>query len=327
MTSPRRECQPATDGPATEADDLLATVVVPQHAITPVAPSPAEEPPLPAVGTVLGGRYRLLACAGHGSTSVVYQAAHLKLNIPVAVKVVNLHRLADRDLVLRQLRSEALLLAQLNHVNLVRLWDFEDDADFPYLVTEFVEGRSLLDLIGEQGRVRPRWALDVMLQTAEGLAAAHKFGVVHRDVKPANILLSREGAAKLADLGLAVVVGQAINRAPDDSLTASSLAGTAAYLAPEQASAPAAVDHRADVYSLGATLYHAVTGRIPFRAASRMEVLRKHAEEPLTPPTELIPDLSPVLSDLIVRMMAKDPAGRFASYEELRSALLAAAGG
>lgn len=264
------------------------------------------------VGQILG-KCLLTERIGHGSSGAVFRARHQTLNIPVAVKV--LHIAGDSG-IYRQLKSEARLLAQLNHPNIVRVWDFEDDPAMPYLVLEYIEGPNVAELIQQNGRLSAATAIRIAAQVASGLAAAQNVGIVHRDVKPGNILLARDGNAKLADLGLAVFVDR-----EKGNPAGPGLAGTVAYMPPEQAMATGAVDHRSDIYSLGASLYHMVTGQIPFQGSTRMEVILKHAKEAPLPPRDLAPDLPESLSDLILKMMAKSPGERFQSYDELIRAL------
>jgi serine/threonine protein kinase len=259
----------------------------------------------PQVGDMLG-KCLLIERIGHGAAGVVFRARHQSLNIPVAVKVLHV---TDDIGVHRQLRSEAQLLARLNHPHVVRIWDFEDDPFQPFLVMEFVEGSSLSEVLRREGRLPAGRALQIIRQIADALAAAQRLGIVHRDVKPGNILLAGDGAAKLADLGLAVLVDR------DRGAASGALAGTAAYMAPEQADG--AIDYRADIYSLGATFYHLVTGQTPFQGTSRAEVIRKHARETAAAPRDLAPHLPEVASDVILKMMAREPAERFQTYDEL----------
>jgi hypothetical protein len=286
------------------------------------ARAPAGEP-APAMcvlvpGQILG-RCLITGRIAQGSYGVVYRGLHRTLNVAVAVKVLH-PDLLDRDAAGSQFRTEAMLLARLNHPNIVRLWDFDDTVIPPYLVLEYVEGQNVADLIRRDGALPPATAVRVAQQVVDGLEAASYLGIVHRDVKPANILLTRDGQAKLADLGLAAVAGRT---RPDAPVV---MAGTVAYLAPEQASGSSAADLRADVYSLGATLYHMLTGRLPFDGRSALDVLLKHAREPVVPPDALSPAVSPALSAVVVRMLAKDPADRFATYGQLRETLRAATG-
>jgi serine/threonine protein kinase len=287
-------------------------------------PPPSGDATLPAVGSMLG-KYELLSRLGRGSTCVVYEGRHRKLQIPVAVKVLHHDVLANAPQMLGQLVSEAILLAKLNHPNVVRVWDLDDDGPSPYLVLEYVQGTTLAELIERKGPVPIPFAFAIIRQAVEGLADAHKLGIVHRDVKPGNLLIGRDGVVKIADLGLAVIVGDLLTRRATGHSEALP-AGTAAYLAPEQARDPSNVDFRADVYSLGATLYHAVTGRHLFDGATAMQVIMKHMQEPPVNPREYAPDLSEEAGDLILRMLAKGPRNRLGSYDELRVALARAVG-
>lgn len=274
-----------------------------------------------AVGDRLG-KCLLTEALGRGGSCAVFRALHQGLNIAVAVKVLQPEGGEFPRRAYEQLRSEARLLAQLNHPHIVRALDFEDDPALPYLVLEIVEGPSLSDVIMQSGRLSFERACQVIGDIVEALAALWVLGAVHRDVKPGNILLTRAGAARLADLGTAVLL-------PDPETTTvanvetldEEVAGTAAYLAPEQFLAPATVDHRADVYALGATFYEAVTGRLPFEGRSRAELLMKHAREQPAPPHQLVPELGAKVSEIILTMMAKDPDDRYQSAPELREAL------
>lgn len=257
------------------------------------------------VGQVLG-KCLLTEKVGQGSTGSVFRARHLTLNFQVAVKV--LHSVGHA----KEFRAEAQALAKLNHPNVVRVWDFEDHVEHPYLVLEFVEGFNLSQLIQQSGRLHPDRVIRIVAQIADGLSAARRLGIVHRDVKPGNILIAHDGNAKLADLGLALIA--------NDS-TKHKVAGTVAYMAPEQAANPTAVDHRADIYALGATMYHMVTGQPPFQGSNAEELARKHASVAPISPEMLAPDLNPALAKIILRMLAKSPSERFQSYDELLQAL------
>jgi serine/threonine protein kinase len=318
------------------ASKALATVSPTETIQTPIeAPPPPPEPRvvrpevsppgLPTVGDILG-TYELVGLLGRGTTSIVYRGQHRKLLIPVAVKVLHPDELANSPGLIGQLVSEAVLLAKLNHPNIVRLWDLDDEGPAPYLVLEYVAGTTLGELIVQQGRVPIPFAFAIIRQAVEGLAEAHKLGVVHRDVKPGNLLLGIDGVVKVADLGLAMVVGDRLTRQAADGRSAGMPAGTAAYLAPEQACDPSKVDFRADIYSLGATLYHALTNHFPFEGRTSLQLIFNAMREPLLPPRHYLPELTEEQSDLVVKMLSKDPADRFSSYDELRAALARAVG-
>lgn len=268
-------------------------------------------PPLPdrksgiRVGSQLG-RCMLVRQLGIGASGTVYEAFHTGLGIPVAVKV--LKRVADTP----RLRDEARVLATLNHPNVVRVFDFDADGAYPYMVLELVAGLSLAELIKQCGGLRPDRAVGIVSQAARGLDAAARAGVVHRDVKPANILVASDGAVKVTDLGLAVLSGGGA----DDGIV-----GTVPYMAPERFHGGTKAGLAADIYALGVTLFHAVTGRLPFRGGSPMEFMVQHATAPVPAAHEFCPDVPASLSAVIARMMAKEPAGRFGSFSEFLAAL------
>lgn len=271
----------------------------------------------------LVGKLLITDRVGKGASGTVYRALHQALGIPVAVKVLHVDDVDGWPEHCEKLKSEARLLARLNHPHVVRVWDFEEHAHFPYLVLEMVEGLSLAELIKQSGRLRLPRAIDTIMQIAEGLAAAHQLGIIHRDIKPANILLQRDGTAKIADFGLALLSSNQLFAQTNDKPPAGmTVVGTPAYMAPEMFFAPATVDHRADIYSLGATFYHALTGKMLFEGKSAREVLFKHAQEPFVQPEELVPGLNPSIAPVFTRMLAKDPAKRYQSYQELLGALI-----
>jgi serine/threonine-protein kinase len=291
-------------------------------------PPPDPEPPvtqrLPAIAPLMAatpqvggrlGKCQLTAVLGSGGDGLVFRAVHTTLEVPVAVKVL-LHdgrppTGPTRDRLLREARA----LARLNHPNVIRVLDV-DDGPFPFAVLEFVDGCSLADRLRKPDALTPLMAADVVAQAAHGLAAAWAAGLVHRDVKPGNILLADAGGVKVADLGLA--------RWHDDPTVGTGIVGTAAYMAPEQAVDPDKVDFRADIYALGATFYQALTGRLPFPGRTAAQMLVQHATKPLVPPDELAPDrVPPVYGRIVGRMMAKRPDDRYPSYDALLADLFA----
>lgn len=271
-------------------------------------------PRLPSLGDVLG-KCRLTRKIGEGATGVVYRATHQSLDVEVAVKVLSSATDSAEELS-RTFRSEARLLARLNHPHIVRIWDFEARSDFPpFLVLELIDGQNLAELVHQKGRLTTAEAIPLFCQVVSGLVAAHQqTGLVHRDIKPANILLTADGTAKVADFGLAFALEAGKSRP-------SGCVGTPAYVSPEQALGDEAVDFRADVYSLGVTLYQAVTGSLPFTGRSPMEVINKHLTVAPVPPDQVTPSVGPALSAVVLRMMAKKPDDRYPSYQSLSDAL------
>jgi serine/threonine-protein kinase len=276
---------------------------------------PPPEPIVPQPGDRIGP-YVLQNQLGVGVSCFVYRAwdeAHRTL---VAVKIINWEHVYDRTAALRQMRTESAALARVKHPRVVRFIDFGFDPRWPYLVTEYVEGLSLGELIRTGGGFPPAWAVYLVSQVVDGLGAVWRAGLVHRDIKPDNILVSADGGGKLIDFGLAKApVLQA-----SSGQTGPELAGTAAYLAPEQAKDASVVDLRADIYSLGVTFYEALTGRLPFEGRNRVQMIFQHLNTQPVPPAArnaAIPDL---VSDLCMWMLVKSADERPQSYDELRSA-------
>lgn len=261
-----------------------------------------------------------------GTISQTFRGRHLKFDIPVAVKIIPVEGSPESDSFREMLQIEAIALARMNHSNVVRLWDVETSGPFPYLITEYVPGYTLARLIEQVGSLHPLLAVSLVRQAVEGLSHAREMEVIHRDVKPGNLIISKTGVLKLLDFGLALVGDPSTRLKRDKSSKSSPLTGTAAYLAPEQAIAPESVDHRADIYSLGATLYHALTGRLPFEAQSTMQMITKHLREDVVPPNQINPEVSNEVSEVVLRMLAKQVKDRFQDYGELRVALARAIG-
>jgi O-acetyl-ADP-ribose deacetylase (regulator of RNase III)/tRNA A-37 threonylcarbamoyl transferase component Bud32 len=256
----------------------------------------------------LAARYEVLKEVGRGGMGVVYKARHRALDHHVAIKVMRPGAPAERFL------REAQLLARVRSPYVVAVHDFEVLAGgSPVLVMEWVEGSDLQRLLGESaGPLAEGEVLEWMRQTCEGMAAAAEQGIIHRDLKPSNLLIDDRRRARVADFGLAR--GPAALAGLSQS---SCVMGTPHYMAPEQAEDPSGVDTRADVYSFGATFYHALTGRPPFEGATAFSVLYKHKTEPLVSPRSRNPALSPRASDILERCLAKSPADRFGSFAEV----------
>jgi predicted Ser/Thr protein kinase len=255
--------------------------------------------------------YELIRKIGEGGMGAVYLARQTSLDRMVAIKVLRRQYSRDPAYVDRFLR-EARLAGKLDHINLIRAIDVGESGGYHYLAMDYVEGRTLSELMPPGEKLAEDFSLNVILQVARGLEHAHRHGIVHRDIKPDNILIDAKGVAKLADLGLAKQLNASTR------LTQTGMVfGTADYMSPEQARGEGTTDTRGDIYSVGATLFHLVTGRPPFEGPNALAVLNKHIGE--SPPwaADVNPAVSPGCSQLIARMMAKDPADRHQDPPEL----------
>jgi serine/threonine protein kinase len=250
------------------------------------------------------GKYDLIEAVGKGGCGSVYRATDRETGAVVAVKVLAAN-LADNPKLHYRFAQEFQAASRLEHPNIVRAIDFGMDGKTTYLAMEFVEGHSLGDLIVRHKRLPEGSAVRIITQVAQALDYAHKRQIIHRDVKPDNILVRADGRAKLADFGLAKDVGN------DRDLTRPSTAlGTPHFMAPEQYDDAKRVDVRADVYSLGATLYMAVTGRAPFDSCTSLEALGRKIKGEIDPPNRLCPDLSQRANDAIVAALRPRPVDR-----------------
>jgi serine/threonine-protein kinase len=271
--------------------------------------------PPPEIGTEVG-TYMLQEKLGEGVSCHVFKGWDQSRSCPVALKILNWANVYDRAAAMKQLRMEAAALARIKHPLVVRFIDFGFDPRWPYLVTEYFEGRPLGDLLRSGGALPPAWAMYLLSQMVDALGAVWQAGLVHRDIKPDNILVGPNGNGKLIDFGLAKAEAIQSNQ----EKTGPELAGTAAYLAPEQAKDASVVDHRADIYSLGVTLYETLTGRLPFEGRNRVQVIFQHLNSQPVAPAERVPGLPPLASDLCLWMLAKNPDDRPQNYAELRQA-------
>ncbi len=242
----------------------------------------------------------------------VYKSRQLSMNRLVAVKVLH-PRLAANPEFLQRLTREAHLAARLSHNNMIQAIDVGSAGPLHYFVMELVEGQTIRQIL-EGGKIYPeREAIEIILQIAQALQHAHRRGLIHRDVKPANIVLTADGIAKLADLGMARETADAVLARREKGLTI----GTPYYIAPEQIRGREDIDGRADLYSLGATLYHMVTGHPPFHYEEIDRVLLAHVEEELTPPDHLNQSLSSGLGEVVEFLMAKDRRRRYRKADDL----------
>jgi serine/threonine protein kinase len=249
-------------------------------------------------------RYEALEKVGEGGMSTVYKGRHRVTGEIVALKLLS-QDVASKPVLVKRFEQEFQTASRLDHPNIVRSLDFGRSALGPYLVMEFVDGMSLGERIEQQGRLQEAEAVRLITQIAEALQYAHGEGIIHRDIKPDNILLDKHGQAMLTDLGLVKQVDDDMNLTrPGQGL------GTPNFMAPEQFSSAKTIDRRCDVYGLGATLYQAITGQLPFAAASPILVLRKKAFNELTPPRRLVPGLSELIERATLKAMSVDPNQR-----------------
>jgi serine/threonine-protein kinase len=272
--------------------------------------------------------YQLIEKLGKGAMATVYKARQVSLDRIVAVKVLP-KKLSENPEFVERFYKEGKAAARLSHNNIVQAIDVASTPDdYHFFVMEYVEGKTLYDLmqpppVGDGHHFSEAEALDITIQMADALAHAHQRGLIHRDVKPKNILLTPQGVAKLTDLGLA--------RAMDDKEAAVSEAGkaygTPYYISPEQVRGDVDIDFRADIYSLGATMYHMVTGRPPFEGDTPSAVMHKHLKQPLVPPDHLNTALSAGIGEIIEVAMAKNREDRYASTEDMLEDLRAVAAG
>jgi serine/threonine-protein kinase len=260
-------------------------------------------------------RYQILDLLGQGGMGRVYLARDTRLDRRVALKILALERLSNPR-ALARFQREARMGAQLQHENLVRIYDFGESKGKYYLVMEYIEGKTIATLMAERGPVPPATAARLTRQVALGLEHAHRKGLIHRDVNPFNILVTHDGAAKLADMGLAIARDEA-ERVTRDGATV----GTFDYVAPEQAKDSRAADTRSDIYSLGCTMYHMCAGRVPFPGPSLPEKLLGHQSIEPTPLHRLVPGFPAGLSEVVQRMMKKSPADRYATPIQVAHAL------
>jgi len=276
-------------------------------------PSPAEDKSVLESASRQLGAYRILGELGSGGMAVVYKAVQPALDRMVAIKELRHEYVSDRQIMAR-FEREATSLATLQHGNIVHIYDFIADGGGAYIVMEFVEGIDLFDLLHQTGRLAPDVAAVIAFQLAEGLAYAHYRGIIHRDVKPSNLLISKMGEVKIMDFGIARDPGRS-------DLTQVGMAlGTPAYMAPEQIRGDK-IDFRADIFAFGIVLYEMTTGKKPWGDDDGTAVARKILYEEFTPPTVYVPDLPVELVQIISTCLAKDPEKRFASAYHLRRAL------
>ena len=256
--------------------------------------------------------YKMIKKIGSGAMATVFMAKQLSLDRLVAIKVLP-RRLSANTNFIERFHKEGKAAAQLNHPNIVSAYDVGKSGDHHYFVMEYVDGKTVYDRITKGRRLEEDEAIEIAIQVGEALRHAHERGFIHRDVKPKNIMISREGKAKLADLGLA--------RALSDKAAAEAEAGraygTPYYISPEQIRGEVKIGPAADIYGLGATLYHMVTGRVPYEGKNPSAVMHKHLKAPLVPPDHLNPKISAGCAQVIEMMMAKKQSDRYRRVDDV----------
>jgi serine/threonine-protein kinase len=287
------------------------------------------------IGRTLGGRFKITSFIGEGAMAAVFRAVQRDDPREVAVKVM--HRgLADDRSFLGRFQREALAAARIDHRNIVRILEHGRDRDIVYIAMELVSGQDLFEVLVRERRLPEARAVRVVLQVAAALDAAHRHGVIHRDLKPENVMLVKDASepggdlVKVLDFGIAKVLSR--DRSDEDAGPArtdsvitmvGTVIGTPEYMSPEQARGRPPVDARSDVYAAGVLLYQLVTGRLPFRGESPIDVILQHIERPPLRPSALVPGLHPGLERVILKALAKWPAERQESAAQLGDELSA----
>jgi serine/threonine-protein kinase len=256
--------------------------------------------------------YQILKRLGSGAMATVFKARQLSLDRPVAIKVLP-RRFSDNEKFIERFYKEGRAAAKLNHPNIVGAYDVGRAGEHHYFVMEFVDGETLHDRIVRDRRIDEKEATGIVKQVAQALQHAHERGFVHRDIKPKNIMIGRDGSVKLADLGLA----RALSDKESAKAEAGRAYGTPYYISPEQIRGSLKITPAADLYGLGATFYHMVTGKVPFEGRNPSEVMHRHLKKDLVPPDHVNLELSPGCAQVIEMLMAKNPGDRYRSAADL----------
>ena len=268
------------------------------------------------LGKILGGRYSILEQIGGGGMSIVYKARDIYLNRAVAIKILREQLTNDQEFVAR-FNKEAQAVASLSHVNIVGIYDVGKDDSIYYLVMEMIEGRNLKDYIRENGPLPIAQAVDIMQQLCDALQHAHSHKIIHCDIKPHNIILSKEGIVKVTDFGIARAVTTAT------VTNTGSIMGSVHYFSPEQAKGDIA-DEKSDIYSTGVVLYELLTGKLPFEGETPIGVALKKISSSFIAPREYNPDINEALEKVILRAMDRNPFKRYESAADLKKDIVSA---
>ena len=267
------------------------------------------------IGTILDRKYRIIELIGSGGMAQVYKAVNMSNRKTVAVKMLKDEYKDDAEF-LRRFSREANAILTLSHENIVRAFDAGTYNGLPYLVMEYVEGHTLKDLIGKNGALPVRTAIGITCQILDALTAAHAHGIIHRDVKPQNVIVTDKGRVKLADFGIAREV-----KASTVTFSGSKVLGSVHYISPEQAKGTITTE-QSDLYSVGVCLYEMLTGTVPFDADSAVTIALMHLQEKPAQPIDIVPDLPRSLNDIVLKALEKDPANRYQTARSMRSDLV-----
>ncbi|GGM01806.1 Stk1 family PASTA domain-containing Ser/Thr kinase [Micromonospora yangpuensis] len=279
-----------------------------------------------AQARLLGGRYQVGELLGYGGMAEVHRGRDLRLGRDVAIKMLRTDLARDATFQMR-FRREAQNAASLNHPAIVAVYDTGEEIaptgeTLPFIVMEFVNGRTLKEVLGAEGRLQPRRALEICADMAAALEFSHRHGIIHRDIKPGNVMLTQTGQVKVMDFGIA----RALASGATTMTQTSAVIGTAQYLSPEQARGEA-VDARSDVYAGGCVLFELVCGHPPFVGDSPVSVAYQHVREQPPTPSDINPDVTPAIDAIVLKALSKNPLNRYQSAGEMRADLLRAAAG
>jgi serine/threonine protein kinase len=267
------------------------------------------------IGTILDRKYRIVELIGSGGMAQVYKAINMGNRKTFAVKILKDEYRDDAEF-LRRFSREANAILTLSHENIVRAYDSGTHNGLPYLVMEYVEGHTLKDLISKNGALPARTAIGITCQILDALHAAHAHGIIHRDVKPQNVIVTDKGRVKLADFGIAREA-----KASTVTFSGNKVLGSVHYISPEQAKGTIATE-QSDLYSVGVCLYEMLTGTVPFEADSTVTVALMHIQEKPVPPIQLVPDLPRSLNDIVLKALEKEPENRYQTARAMRSDLV-----